>query len=1025
MTKLIRFFLTQRIFVLLVVFALVAGGWIAFQKTPVDAFPDVSPVQVKLIFKAEGMTPSEVEQRVITPLEQALLGIQNSTMLRSLAKYSIADITLNFTEGTNIYLARQWVTERLSGAQLPAGVTGGMTPLSTPLSDVFMFTIEGDTLNNMEKRDLLDWVIRPGLRSVPGVADVNVLGGKARIYAVKPNFTKLQAYGISLPSLIKVLETHNRNDGAGRVNQGEEVLLVRTEGNLTDLDSIKNLVVRNENNTPIFVKDIADVEIDSLYRNGAVTQNGKEAVEAIVVALKGANARDVVAGVEERLKSLERALPKGISLHVFYNRNNLISQAISTVSSVLIEAVVLVIFVLLIFLGNIRAALTVALILPLSALLTFILMNQFGLSANLMSLGGLVIAIGMLVDAAVVVVENIVTHQEKDKAGLPKLHIIYRAVQEVSTPVIAGILIIMTVFLPLLTLEGLEGKLFIPVALTIIFALGSALILSLTIIPTLASFLLGKPKHKEPWLVKKLLKIYHPALTWSLANSQKVISVAVACLLLAGVIYTQVGKTFIPQMDEGYIVLQMEKLPAISLKETINLDEQVQKVLLKNIPEIERIISRVGSDELGLDPMSLNDTDSFLVLNPKKSWRMDTKEALIETIRKTLKEHFPGGNFAFTQPIQMRVDEMLTGARGDLAIKVFGDNPKQLNEVAKKLVQAVKKIKGAEDVYTPTNEGLRYLELKINKNMAATLGLSYNDVQTLIRVQINGVKVGIIYQGIRRIPLMVRANENYKSSKQEMLHQPIALEDGSQVLLSQLVTAEEVEGPVSIKREQSKRFAVVVANVSGRDLVGFVNEAKKVASKIDIPAGYYFEWGGKFENQQRAAAKLSIVIPVALILIFIILFSTFGSIPQALIILANVPFALIGGITALWITGEYLSVPASVGFIALLGIAVLNGVVMISYFNQLFANGMALSEVVMEGAMRRLRPVLMTASIAALGLVPLVFSTGPGSEIQRPLAIVVIGGLITSTLLTLLILPIFYRLFGQPKPTKNTLAKEL
>jgi cobalt-zinc-cadmium resistance protein CzcA len=1013
MNRLIEFFLTQRIFVVLVIFALVAGGWMAFQKTPIDAFPDVSPVQVKMIFKAPGMTPTEVEQRVIAPLEQELLGIPKETLLRSLAKYAIADITLNFAEGTDIYWARQLVAERLNGVNLPNGVTGGMAPLSTPLSDIFMFTIDGNTLNNMEKRDLLDWVIRPALRSVPGVADVNALGGNVRVFAVKPDFNKLSTFKISLARLINAVETHNQNDGAGRVNQGEEVLLVRTLGNLTNINDIENIIVDNSGDRPIYVKDLAKVEVDSLYRNGAVTQNGEEAVQGLVMALKGANARDVVSGIEARLADIQRALPQGISLHVFYNRKDLISQAIDTVSGVLTEAVILVVLVLFIFLGNLRAALTVALILPLAALLTFILMKQFGLSANLMSLGGLAIAIGMLVDAAVVVVENIVTHQEKDRAGLPKLHIIYRAVQEVSIPVISGILIIMTVFLPLLTLEGLEGKLFVPVALTIIFALGSALLLSLTIIPTLASFMLGKPSHKEPWLIEKLLQLYRPVLVWSLANSKKVISIALLGLMFAGFIYTQVGKTFIPQMDEGYIVMQIEKLPAISLKETVNMDKQVQKYLLKNIPEIGRIVARVGSDELGLDPMGLNDTDSFLVLKPKEEWRMATKEELIGEIRTGLENHFPGVNFAFTQPIQMRVDEMLTGARGDVAIKIFGDDPEQLNEVAKKMVETVSSIKGAEDVFTPTNEGLRYLQLDINKEMAAKFGLSVNDVQAILRAQVNGLEAGILYQGIRRIPIIVRAGESYKSSKQEMLQKPIALENGQTVMLSQLVNAKEVEGPVSIQREQSKRFAVVVSNVKGRDLVGFVEEAKQKAAQMNIPAGYYFEWGGKFENQQRAAAKLVVVVPIALALIFIILFSTFRSIPQAAMILTNVPFALIGGITALWITGEYLSVPASVGFIALLGIAVLNGVVMISYFNQLAATGIAITEVVVEGAMRRLRPVLMTASIAALGLVPLVFATGPGSEIQRPLAIVVIGGLISSTILTLLILPIFYRLFGQ------------
>jgi cobalt-zinc-cadmium resistance protein CzcA len=1021
LSRFLQFFLVQRTLVLLVVLALIVGGWQAFQKMPIDAFPDVSPSQVKIIFKAPGMTPGEVEQRVISPLEQELLGLPNQKILRSLAKYGLADITLDFEEGTDIYWARQLVSERLGGMDLPAGVTGGMAPLSTPLSDVFMFTIEGDTLDNMQKRDLLDWVIRPALRSVPGVADVNVMGGLSKTFVIKPDYQKLAGLQVSLEQLIQAIEENNQNDGAGRLNQGEEVLLVRTEGNLKSIADIENVVVIYQNEVAITVKDVAKVEVDALYRNGAVTQNGEaEAVQGLVMALKGANARGVISGIDARLKDLESAFPKGISISVFYNRGDLVNTAIFGVSKALLEAVVLVFVVLMIFLGNIRAAITVALILPLAALMTFMLMRWYGLSANIMSLGGLAIAVGMLVDAAVVVVENIVAHQEEDakktQGRLPKMHIIFRALKEVSVPVISGILIIMTVFLPLLTLEGLEGKLFVPVALTIIFALGSSLLLSLTIIPTLSSFILGKPSHQEPWLIRKLVGLYKPALIWSLAHDKIIVGVAILSLVFAGFVYTQVGKTFIPQMDEGTVILQIEKTPSISLAASNAMDLRIQKAVMEKVPEVVRIVARVGSDEIGMDPMSLNDTDSFLIFKPKDEWRMDTKEELIEEIRKVLVMQFPGINYAFTQPIQMRVDEMLTGARGDLAIKVFGDDPEELNEVAKKMVTMVGTIEGAEDVFTAANEGLGYLQLKVNRQMAGRLGLTVNQVEKLLRTQINGLEVGIIYEGIRRIPLMVRAPESYKASTFDMLQQPITVETPEgirSIILNQLVDSVEVDGPVSINREQSKRFSVVVANVADRDLVGFVEEAKLKATNLDIPAGYYFEWGGKFENQQRAAQKLAIVVPVALVLIFLILFSTFKSIPQAVMVLVNVPFALIGGIIALWITGEYLSVPASIGFIALLGIAVLNGVVMVTYFNQLAAKGLEIGQVVVEGALRRLRPVLMTASIAALGLVPLVFATGPGSEIQRPLAIVVIGGLISSTLLTLLILPIIYKRFGK------------
>ena len=588
MNHFIKFFLTQRTLVLLMSFAILSLGWVAFQKTPIDAFPDVSPVQVKLIFKAPGMTPSEVEQRVISPLEQELLGIPNQTTLRSLAKYAIADITLDFTKDTDPYWARQLVAERLNNIELPAGVSGGMAPLSTPLSDIFMFTLEGDTLNNMEKRELLDWVIRPALRSVPGVADVNALGGKVKIFAVKPDYAKLQAYQISLSTLIEVLENNNQNDGAGRINAGEEVLLVRTEGNLTDISDIENLIVAYQNQKAIRIKDLAQVEIDALYRNGSVTKDGQsEAVQGLVMALKGANAREVVLGIEQRLKEIEIALPDGISLNIFYNRNDLIQEAIYTVSKALTEAVVLVLIILVLLLGNFRAALTVAFILPLAALMTFIFMKIFGLSANLMSLGGLAIAIGILVDAAVVVVENIVAHQERNKAKLPKLHIIYRAVQEVSAPVIAGILIIMIVFLPLLTLEGIEGKLFTPVALTIIFALGSSLLIALTIIPSISSPILTQGNHQEPWLIRKISTAFQPMLIWSLKNPKTILGIALSAMLGAGFLYTQVGKTFIPQMDEGYITLQMEKYPSTGLEASINLDLNVQKVLMEKVPEIQ------------------------------------------------------------------------------------------------------------------------------------------------------------------------------------------------------------------------------------------------------------------------------------------------------------------------------------------------------------------------------------------------------------------------------------------------------
>jgi cobalt-zinc-cadmium resistance protein CzcA len=644
-------------------------------------------------------------------------------------------------------------------------------------------------------------------------------------------------------------------------------------------------------------------------------------------------------------------------------------------------------------------------------------MRGFGMSANLMSLGGLAIAIGMLLDAAVVVVENIVQRLATDPTAgkLPRLHTVYRTVREVAVPVTSGILIIITVFLPLLTLQDLEGKFFVPVALTIVFALGGSLLLSLTVIPVLASYLLREVKHEDPWLPRKLLALYEPALAWGMRRQGVVVGVAVAMLVGAGVVYTQVGKTFMPTMDEGDLIVGIEKLPSISLEQSAALDLKIHQALMKAIPEVTGIVARAGSDEIGLDPMGLNQTDTYLQLKPRDEWRMKSKEALMDEIRKVL-DPMPGIEYSFTQPIEMRVSEMIIGVRGDLAVKIFGPDLDKLNAYASQVEALLKTVPGNQDVYTVQNDGVQYLRVAVDRLQAGRLGLSVEEIQDALRTQIEGQRAGIVVEGNRRTPIVIRGTEAVRMSPAEFGAMRITTRDGSTVPLASVATLERAEGPVKIDREMGSRYSVVIANVGGRDLVGFVEEARKlVTQKVPLPNGYHITWGGQFENQQRAAARLTVVVPVALGLVFVLLFSTFRSVRQALLILSNVPFALVGGIVALWVTGEYLSVPASVGFIALLGIAVLNGVVLVSYFNQLKSEGMRLSEVVVQGAKRRLRPVLMTASITAFGLIPLLFATGPGSEIQRPLAIVVIGGLITATVLTLMLLPILYLRFAFPK----------
>ena len=1020
MAHLIRFALSQRLLMMIVVLLLSGGGYYAFKNIPIDAFPEVSPTQVKIIVKAPGMTPEEVEARITAPIEIELLGIPHQTMLRSVAKYALTDITVDFEEGTDIFWARQQIAERLNTmwGNLPAGVQGGIAPMTTPLGEMFMFTVEGGDLSLMERRDLLDWVIRPALRTVSGVADVNSLGGMVRSFEVIPDNSRLSARGISMDKLMQALEKNNRNDGAGRLTEGEEALIVRAEGRIKTLADVSTIVVDSKNDIPILVGDIAEVKIGALTRYGAVSKNGEgEAVTGLVLSLRGANARQTIVGIEKKLAEISLGFPKGVEAKVFYNRGNLVDKAVETVLHALLEAIVLVVVLLILFLGNLRAALVVALALPLAALFTFILMNYMGMSANLMSLGGLAIAIGMLVDAAVVVVENLITHlAHVEKAQrLPRLHVIYRATAEVAGPVTSGILIIIIVFLPLLTLQGLEGKLFTPVALTIVFALSGSLVLSLTIIPVIASYLLKEVSHEEPWLPRQLQRLYQPALLWCLANSKRVFMGAGALLVITLVVFTQIGSTFMPTMDEGDIIVQLEKLPSITLDQSVALDGQVQKNLLKHIPEIATIVSRVGADELGLDPMGLNETDTFLVLKPKDEWRMNTKDKLIAEIRKVMEET-PGIAFGFTQPIEMRVSEMLTGTRGDVAVKLFGTDIGVLNEKADEIAGVLKHITGSSDVFAKQNNGMQFLSVTIDKLAAGRFGLDSDSIETLLRAQIEGLNLGIVQEGIKRTPLIIRGNSNAANFD----NLQVTLPNGANIPVTAIAKIQKVEGVVSVGRERGQRFVVVRSNVQDRDLVGFVEEARKaVAEKVKLPTGYTVEFGGQFENQQRAAATLSLVVPIALGLIFLLLFSTFGSVRQAVLVLSNIPLAMVGGVFALWLSGEYLSVPASVGFIALLGIAVLNGVVMVSYFNQLKATGMELIKVVTLGSSRRLRPVLMTASIAAFGLIPLLFATGPGSEIQRPLAIVVIGGLVSSTFLTLFLLPILFKLFGVPKESEQ------
>lgn len=993
------------------------GAW-AFIGLPVDAYPNIAPTQVKIILKAPGMTPEEVETRVITPIEMEMLGIPGQAILRSTAKYAIADITIDFEDGTDIYWARQQVAERLSGVMgdLPPSVSGGMAPISTPLSEMFMFTIEGP-LSLQEKRTLLDWTIRPALRTVPGVADVNALGGYAKAFEVRPDPVALSAAGLTIADLRQAIESGNRNDGAGRLADGEDALIVRAVGAIQSEEDLRALVVRTEKSHVVRLGDVAQVGIGSLTRYGAVSRDGKgEAVEGLVIALRGADARMVVAGVKARLAEIQRTLPKGTSIDVFYDRSDLISRAVGTVEEALLEATVLVVILLILFLGDWRAAGIVALILPMAALITFLIMRAVGLTANLMSLGGLAIAIGMLVDAAVVVVENIVerlnTVDSEDHH--PRLNHVFRATSDVIVPVSAGILIIALVFLPLLSLEGLEGKLFGPVALTIVFALAASLLLALTLVPVLSSLGLRTRHHGEPWIMRILTPHYRSLLEGAFGRKPVVYGLAFAGLGVAVVAYGAVGKTFMPSMDEGTVVMQTTKLPSVGLAHSVGGDIAAQRAILANVPEITGVVTRVGSDEIGLDPMALSEADSFLLLKPRSEWR-GSKDDIVESIRKTM-ETLPGIEPSFTQPIEMRVSEMLTGARGDLAVKIFGPDLDTLAELAGRVQGVLRKVSGATEVMTVANDKVDYLQIDIDRLAAGRAGMPVDTLQDAMRAQLEGLHAGIVAEGQKRTPILIKGDETLRSSPEQFADLMLRTPSGGLARVSDLASVKRVEGPAKLDHENGSRYALVQAFVSGRDLVGYVEEAKaQVAKQINLPSGYQLVWGGQFENQQRASARLMLVIPIALLLIFFVLLATLRSLRAATLILVNIPFAMVGGIVSLWISGEYLSVPASVGFIALLGIAVLNGLVLVAYFRQLRAEGMTMAQAVRLGAERRLRPVMMTASITAFGLVPLLFATGPGSEIQRPLAIVVIGGLITSTLLTLVLLPILFERFGESR----------
>ncbi|WP_164500535.1 efflux RND transporter permease subunit [Helicobacter pylori] len=1013
LASIIEFSLRQRVIVIVGAILILFFGTYSFIHTPVDAFPDISPTQVKIILKLPGSSPEEMENNIVRPLELELLGLKGQKSLRSVSKYSISDITIDFDDSVDIYLARNIVNERLSSVMkdLPVGVEGGMAPIVTPLSDIFMFTIDGN-ITEIEKRQLLDFVIRPQLRMISGVADVNSIGGFSKAFVIVPDFNDMARLGVSISDLESAVRVNLRNSGAGRVDRDGETFLVKIQTASLSLEDIGKITV-STNLGHLHIKDFAKVISQSRTRLGFVTKDGVgETTEGLVLSLKDANTKEIITQVYQKLEELKPFLPSGVSINVFYDRSEFTQKAIATVSKTLIEAVVLIIITLFLFLGNLRASVAVGVILPLSLSVAFIFIKLNNLTLNLMSLGGLIIAIGMLIDSAVVVVENAF---EKLSANTKttKLHAIYRSCKEIAVSVVSGVVIIIVFFVPILTLQGLEGKMFRPLAQSIVYALLGTLVLSITIIPVVSSLVLKATPHSETFLTRFLNRIYAPLLEFFVHNPKKVILGAFVFLIASLSLFPFVGKNFMPALDEGDVVLSVETTPSISLDQSKDLILNIESAIKKHVKEVKSIVARTGSDELGLDLGGLNQTDTFISFIPKKEWSVKTKDELLDKILDSLKD-FKGINFSFTQPIEMRISEMLTGVRGDLAVKIFGDDISALNELSFQIAQVLKGIKGSSEVLTTLNEGVNYLYVTPNKEAMADVGITSDEFSKFLKSALEGLIVDVIPTGISRTPVMIRQESDFASSITKIKSLALTSKYGVLVPITSIAKIEEVDGPVSIVRENSMRMSVVRSNVVGRDLNSFVEEAKKViAQNIKLPSSYYITYGGQFENQQRANKRLSTVIPLSILAIFFILFFTFKSIPLALLILLNIPFAVTGGLIALFVVGEYISVPASVGFIALFGIAVLNGVVMIGYFKELLLQGKSVEECVLLGAKRRLRPVLMTACIAGLGLLPLLFSHSVGSEVQKPLAIVVLGGLVTSSALTLLLLPPMFMLIAK------------
>lgn len=1021
--KLISFSLRQRLLIIIGVAVLIGFGLYSFKKLPIDAFPDVTNIQVQVITDAPGRSPLEVEKFVTYPIEIQMTGLPKLTELRSLSKFGLSVVTIVFEDGVDIYFARQLVLERLIEAKekLPENTEPSLGPISTGLGEIYQYTLERpegdapiDEIEDLvELRTIQDWVIRPILKSIPGVADVNSFGGYVKQYQVIVDPEKLAKYHLSLREVFEAVVENNANAGGNLLEHYSDQYLVRSIGLIEQIEDIQEIIVKEEG-IPVYVRDVAEVRIGPEVRQGALVVDGeREGVAGIVMMLKGQSGKDVTARVKQKVDEINKSnvLPSGIKMNPFYDRTELVEKCLATVEKALAEGAIFVAIILYLFLRNFRGAFVVTLTLPLAVLATFIVMGKIGLSANLMTLGGLAISLGMIVDAAIIQVENVQRHLSESDISKHKLTTVLNAVIEVRKPTIFGELIIAITFLPIITLQGMEGKMFSPLAFTVAIAIFSSLVISIFVTPVLCSFFLKAKKEKESLLVRWAKRLYLPVLKTALKHRVKVLTLALMLLGGSLVVIPFLGTEFIPILDEGSLTPQIIRLPSISLKESIKIEKIAQRIMMQ-FPEVETVVSQIGNAEIATDPMGPNLSDPIVVLKPRKFWKTAKyKEELVEKITEALSQ-IPGIALNVTQPIALTVDELISGVKSQIAIKLFGDDMDLLKTNADEIAKIISNVKGIRDLRVEQVSGQSYVEVRIDRRKIARYGINVADVQEIIETAVGGKTATEFFEGEKRFAVLLRFPEDKRNSIETIGNILVDSSGGVKIPLAQLATIDLVEGPVQVSRENSKRRIVVECNVRGRDIGSFVAECQeKLEKNLKLPSGYYITWGGAFENQQRAMKRLMVIVPVTIALIFLLLFSTFNSLKQAFLVIINLPFALIGGIIALFISGLYLSVPASVGFIALFGVAVLNGIVLVTYINQLRREGVSLNEAITTGCERRLRPVLMTASVAILGLVPLLFATGPGSEVQKPLAVVVIGGLISSTILTLLVLPVLYGWF--------------